>query len=211
MLLSCWALFRTCRAFSRPSQSSTTRLLTICAITGSASLPPPSGKLSAVTLGRGTQNYTCAPGSTAAPTPIGAKALLLDVCRLLPLFPAAEASEILNQLPGYLLNYDFSAISNSSIPIIGQHYFANTGPTPANGTPTFDLGSRGFLSAKRTGGIKAPGSAGVDWLQLMAKAPSTKMNEVYRVETAKGQAPMSCAGQPANIEVQYAAQYWFYA
>ena len=186
-------------------------MLTSSATVGSASLPAPTGTLKALTLGRGTQNYTCAPNSTAAPVPIGAKALLIDASALLPLFPAAEASQILNELPRYLVNYDFAAISNSSIPVIGQHYFANTGPAPVNGTPTFDLGSCGFLSGKKTGDIKAPGGAGVDWLQLMAKAPSRTLTEVYRVETVGGQAPKSCAGQPANIEVQYAAQYWFYA
>ena len=174
------------------------------------SLPSPAGTLKALTLGRGTQNYTCDPGSTAAPTPIGARAELLDASILLPLFPAQEVSEVLNQLPRYLLNYDYSAISNSSIPIIGQHYFANTGPAPVNGTPTFDLGTRGFLSGKKVGDIKAPGGTAVDWLQLTAKDPSTKLTEVYRVETVKGVAPKSCAGQPAKIQVQYAAQYWFY-
>jgi len=173
-------------------------------------LTAPSGTLKAIAIGHGTQNYTCAAGSTNAPVPIGAKAELLDASCLLPLFPTAEAAEILNELPGYLLNYDFAAIGNSSIPVIGHHYFANTGPAPVNGTPTFDLGSRGFLSCKKVGDIKAPGNAGVDWLQLTAKEPSTGLTEVYRVETAKGQAPKSCVGQPKDIEVQYAAQYWFY-
>ncbi len=50
----------------------------------------------------------------------------------------------------------------------------------------------------------------MDWLQLAAKEPSTGLTEVYRVETAKGQAPKSCVGQPECMEVQYAAQYWFY-
>lgn len=178
---------------------------------GSDSLTPPTGTLKAIAIGRGTQNYTCEPGSTGAPVAIGAKAELLDASVLLPLFPPNQSQKILDELPNYFINYDYAAISNSSIPCIGQHYFANTGPAPVNGTPTFDLGSIGFLSGKKTGDIKAPKGAGVDWLQLVAKAPSRILTEVYRVNTAKGQAPKSCAGQPANIQVQYAALYWFYA
>ena len=172
---------------------------------GSASLPAPTGlKLKALTLGRGTQNYTCAPGSTAAPTAIGAVAELLDVSPLIPLLPPKKVMKILNQLPSYLINYDFDQISNSSIHACGHHYFTGAG------VPTFDLGKKGFLSGKKAAAITAPHGAGVDWLYLTAVAPST-LKAVYRVQTVKGKAPKSCKGQPAAIQVQYAAQYWFYA
>lgn len=172
---------------------------------GSASLPAPIGMtLKALTLGRGTQNYTCEPGSTAAPKAIGAVAELLDVTALIPLLPPKKVMKILNQLPSYLINYNFDQVSNSSIHACGHHYFT------AAGVPTFDLGKKGLLSGKKVASITAPHGVGVDWLQLTAVAPST-LKAVYRVETVKGKAPKSCKHQPAAIQVQYAAQYWFYA
>ncbi|CAL8577645.1 hypothetical protein XPA_003469 [Xanthoria parietina] len=185
---------------------------------GSATLPSPTAGLSlkAITLGRGTQNYTCAAGSTAAPVAIGAKANLLDVSSLLPLIPSPQkAQTILNLLPQYLVSFDFSVIQNASIPILGKHIF------DATGVPVFNLGAKGVLRAKKVAGIAAPktaskgangqGDGAVDWLALTEVAGSVGLKEVYRVETAGGKAPASCGGGPArNIEVQYASQYWFF-
>jgi len=122
--------------------------------------------------------------------------------------------QILNLLPGYLVSFDFATIENSSIPIIGHHYFDSAG------VPTFDLGSTGFAKAKKSAGISAPANASkgpnnqgvgaVDWLDLCDAGGSKDLSEVYRVETAGGKAPASCSGQPKDMEVQYAAQYWFY-
>lgn len=159
--------------------------------------------LKALTLGRGTQNYTCSPGS-AAPSLIGAKAELLDLSALIPLFPTKVVMRILNELPSDLVNYNIDQIINPSIPVCGHHYFTKAG------VPTFDLGKKGVLSGKKAGDIAAPGGVGVDWLYLTAIAPST-LKAVYRVQTVKGKPPATCQGQPAAIEVQYAAQYWFYA
>ena len=95
---------------------------------------------------------------------------------------------------------------------IGQHYF------DATGTPTFDLGQTGFLSAAKKADIPAPtdadagvlGTGAVDWLMLSDKGGSVGLSRVYRVLTAGGKAPATCAGQDSNINVQYTAQYWFY-
>ncbi|KAL8763050.1 MAG: hypothetical protein Q9184_001077 [Pyrenodesmia sp. 2 TL-2023] len=184
---------------------------------GSASLPPPATSLSlkAITLGRGTQNYTCAAGSTAAPVPIGAKADLLDATPLLPLFPSSESQSILNLLPEYLVSFDFATIQNSSIPILGKHIF------DAAGVPTFDLGKLGLLKAKRVANIAAPatackgpngkGNGAIDWLALTEAPGSNGLKEVYRVYTAGGRAPASCGGGPARpINIEYASQYWFF-
>ncbi|KAL8732193.1 MAG: hypothetical protein Q9166_002940 [cf. Caloplaca sp. 2 TL-2023] len=184
---------------------------------GTASLPAPTAgfSLKAITLGRGTQNYTCVAGSTAAPGLVGAKADLLDVSPLLPLFPSSQAQAVLNLLPEYLVSFDFAIIENASIPILGKHIFDSTG------VPTFDLGKKGFLKAKRLAGITAPktaskgvngkGDGAVDWLALIEAPGSDKLKEVYRVHTAGGKAPASCGGGGArHIEVQYATQYWFF-
>ncbi|KAL8848729.1 MAG: hypothetical protein Q9221_006273 [Calogaya cf. arnoldii] len=185
---------------------------------GSATLPSPTPGLSlkAITLGRGTQNYTCAAGSTAAPVAIGAKADLLDVSSFLPLIPSPKkAQTILNLLPQYLLSFDFAVIQDAKISILGKHYF------DAAGVPVFDLGEKGVLKAKKVAGIAAPktaskgvngqGDGAVDWLALTEAAGSVGLKECYRVETAGGKAPASCGGGPArSIEVQYATQYWFF-
>lgn len=121
---------------------------------------------------------------------------------------------ILNMLPGYLVSFDFSSITASSIPIIGHHFFN------AKGVPTFNLGSLGQLNGKKTGDIAAPADAckgargkgvgAVDWLALSDAGASTGLTLGYRVETAGGKAPATCAGQPKLVVVQYAALYWFY-
>ena len=122
--------------------------------------------------------------------------------------------QILNLLPGYLVSFDFATIENSSLPSIGRHFFDSTG------VPTFDLGSVGFLRGKKSSYITAPanaskgpndqGDGAVDWLALSDAGGSTSFSEGYRVETAGGKAPASCSGLPAEVQVQYAAEYWFY-
>lgn len=49
----------------------------------------------------------------------------------------------------------------------------------------------------------------VPWLKLNAVSGDYK--EVYRVHTAGGMAPKTCAGAQAAFSVEYSAQYWFYA
>ncbi|KAI4158373.1 MAG: hypothetical protein LQ342_007503 [Letrouitia transgressa] len=155
-------------------------------------------------------NYTCAPGSTSPPVAVGAVAKLLDVGPLLPLFPPSNSQTLLNQIPAYLLSFDLSAMPDSTLPHLGTHYF------DAAKVPTFDLGATGKLKGKKGASIAAPKDAckgtygAVDWLQLTEAEGSVGLKLGYRVYTAGGKAPPSCAGQKENIEVQYAAQYWFF-
>ncbi|KAL8678923.1 MAG: hypothetical protein Q9224_007077 [Gallowayella concinna] len=184
---------------------------------GSASLPAPTPGLTlkAITLGRGTQNYTCAAGSTAAPVAVGAKADLIDVSPFIPFLPPSQAQTIINILPSYLVSFDLAIIAKAHVPILGKHIF------DASGVPVFDLRQKGTLKAKKTANIAAPktaskgsdgkGDGAVDWLVLGEAPGSVGLKQVYRVETAGGKAPASCGGGPARkIEVQYAAQYWFF-
>lgn len=142
---------------------------------------------------------------SAAPVSVGAKADLLDASVLLPHIPKHEAEQILNQLPSYLVNFNFDTIENSTIPILGQHIFS------IDKVPEFSLGKVGTLKAKKVEGISAPAKANaVDWLKLDSVEGSVNLREAYRVHTAGGKPPKTCAGQPAKIEVPYATQYWFY-
>ncbi|KAL9019916.1 MAG: hypothetical protein Q9185_002858 [Variospora sp. 1 TL-2023] len=185
---------------------------------GSATLPSPAPGLSlkAITLGRGTQNYTCAAGSTAAPVAVGAKADLLDVTPFLPpRISPAQSLHFLNLITQYLVSFDVATIEKSKVPKLGSHIF------DATGVPVFDLGPKGLLRAKKLAGIAAPpkackganghGFGAVDWLALTDVPGSVGLKEVYRVETAGGKAPPSCGGGDAHaIAVPYAAQYWFF-
>lgn len=127
--------------------------------------------------------------------------------------PKNQGTEVLDLLPSYLIAFDFATISNSTIPVIGHHYFNS------DSEPCFDLGILGFLKAKTEGDIPAPpgaspgpdgtGYGAVDWLLLKAQVGSRDLKEVYRVETAGGKAPPLCK-EDGTIQVQYAALYWFY-
>lgn len=180
---------------------------------GSQSLPPPNGTLKFITIARGTQNYTC---NSTSPSPvlIGATAVLLDASPLLPLLPPGEGTAVLDLLPSYVIDFDFAAIEASQIPKLGIHYF------DSKGIPTFDLGNNGFLKGKGIADIPAPANASagpfdqgygaVDWKTLTDAGGSVGLKEVYRVETAGGKAPPSCAGVTAPIYIDYSALYWFY-
>ena len=109
-----------------------------------------------------------------------------------------------------------STLETSSLVVAGQHFFSDAG------VPIFDLlkSGSGLLVASKAGDILAPpgspvgqnnvGNGAVDWLSLDSKDGSSGLSEGYRVYTAGGKAPASCDGQASHIEVQYAAQYWFY-
>lgn len=180
---------------------------------GTQSLPAPNSTLKFITIGRGTQNYTCA-STSSSPVLVGAKAVLLDASPLLPLLPPGEGTAVLDLLPRYVIDFDFAAIEASQIPKLGIHYF------DSNGVPTFDLGNNGLLKGKGLADIPAPANASVgsfdqgygavDWKTLTDAGGSVGLKEVYRVETAGGKAPPSCAGATKPICIDYSALYWFY-
>ena len=114
--------------------------------------------------------------------------------------------------------------------ISGHHYFSNAT------TPTFNLVSDaanyGIFFSQKTANATAPptaargpdGSKAVPWLKLEVESPASpwtieqkdlvpSVKEIYRVNTAGGAAPATCAGLPTGtiIQKEYAAEYWFYA
>lgn len=165
-------------------------------------------------IGRGIQNYTCtAVGAT--PVALGAIATLYDATAI-----ALASVSILNTIPGLAVNTPPTAAGYvlpapyNRLSKLGNHYFL------ADGTPTFDLTSvKKILFAKKNAFVDAPanapkgpaGTGAVQWLDLVAKPgyASVQLGEVYRVETAGGNAPTTCASVGVTT-VQYAAEYWFY-
>lgn len=110
----------------------------------------------------------------------------------------------------------------------GHHYFTDST------TPTFNLvwdtTNYGIFFSKKVSNVTAPasaavgpdGSQAVPWLKLEVESPVAPLTiegkdlvpsvkEIYRVNTAGGAAPATCAGMPTAFSKQYAAEYWFYA
>jgi hypothetical protein len=108
-----------------------------------------------------------------------------------------------------------SSLAPSNLGVSGQHFFTTTT------TPFFDLDvdadlQLGQASCGKNNTVPAPTTAprgqgnetAVAWLKLLAKNGTTgHIQEVYRVETAGGNPPSTCAGMPASFQVQYSAQY----
>lgn len=187
-----------------------------------AGLPPPSAGLIPhhVAVGRGTQNYTCDTSNpSSAPVAVGALATLYNVSCI-----AATNQDLLEKVPAMAVNFDYDAVTSTgslgpmALPPISGHHFFVDGTTPFFNldTPTLDIGtvptSKNNSAAAPPTAAKGPsGSSAVAWLKLLAKDGATGgIKEVYRVDTAGGSAPATCQGQPANIQVQYSAVYWFW-
>ena len=176
-------------------------------------LPPPANGhvLTHVAIGRGTQNYTCANGTAqATPVPDGALASLFNATCL-----AAPYPELLNTLPSIALEFPIPEGSDENSPastfLSGHHYFTDLTTAFFNlNTTLHDWGSVG---CKKNSSSSSPDpSTDVAWLKLVSKGASgCTISEVYRLNTAGGQPPTTCEGQPANIQVQYSAEYWFWA
>ncbi|KAI8952689.1 hypothetical protein F4801DRAFT_539973 [Xylaria longipes] len=175
-----------------------------------------------VAIGRGTQNYTCSEtNATAAPSQVGAVATLFNASCIASSYP-----DLLHSLPRLALQFDlpFSASSTdekmgpTSLLVSGKHFFMNTT------TPFFNLDTTrqqiGEAPCSKLNTSNAPadapkgrnGESAVAWLRLGANKDATgNLQQVYRVETAGGSAPATCQGMPASFQVQYAAEYWFFA
>lgn len=96
----------------------------------------------------------------------------------------------------------------------GKHYFTD------KTTPFFDLNTPGaevgYVGLAKNASEPAPANApkgqqgepAVPWLKLVARPGQSTggLQEVYRVGTAGGNAPATCAGMPASFQVQYAAE-----
>ncbi|KAI0472158.1 hypothetical protein GGR56DRAFT_677997 [Xylariaceae sp. FL0804] len=198
-------------------------------VIGSLDAPLSGLTLKHVAVGRGTQNYTCDPAGdpSAAPTAAGALATLFNASCVAATYP-----DLLAALPKLALQFNLTTapsgtptttptttgLGPTSLIVTGEHYFRNST------TPFFDLDLNaayqlGQAPCAKAQSVDAPadapagpdGAAAVAWLRLTADAGATgDIQEVYRVATAGGSAPDTCAGMPAAFEVQYAAQYWFF-
>jgi hypothetical protein len=188
-------------------------------------LPPPAEGLSVyhVAVGRGTQNYTCSTPS-ATPTPFGAVAGLYNASCL-----AGKFSTVLNLIAPAALSFPTPSeptLFPANLALSGHHYF------PDAKTPVFNFRTHrsnyGIYYAKKVANTTAPagaaagpdGAPAVPWLKLAVIDPpidasaddvAGNVKEIYRVNTAGGSPPTSCEGQPTTFQVEYSAEYWFWA
>jgi hypothetical protein len=102
----------------------------------------------------------------------------------------------------------------------GHHYFINsTTPFFNLDTPMHQYGM-GALAKVDVANAPADAVAGqqgqtnygaVPWLRLdQIPFAENDWTAVYRLNTAGGNAPTKCTGQPAAFEIPYAAEYWIF-
>ncbi|KIX07351.1 uncharacterized protein Z518_02004 [Rhinocladiella mackenziei CBS 650.93] len=183
-------------------------------------LPNPSGlTLEHVAVGRGVQNYTCA-NPTATPAAVGAVARFYNSSCV-----AADYPDLLALLPTLALQYPLptdpdAPLEPSDLTLSVHHYFSNsTTPVFAFDAPTSpDLGKvfaqkeeSSLAPSNAVAGVDGVGNGAVDWLYLTSRSTTVgDIKAVYRLNTAGGSPPATCADQPSAFSVEYAALYWFY-
>ncbi|KAG8729987.1 hypothetical protein FRC12_020586 [Ceratobasidium sp. 428] len=179
---------------------------------------PEKAKVVYITLGVGTQNYTCTAAGNY--TSAGAVAELIDTSciyeyhqKLFDELPDRVYNKIgmySHQLPSL---HKIEAIFGYYPHMLGKHYF-----TSQNGAiaPVFDFRTskkgdeNAFTIDKRVGGIPSPdGKKNIDWLQLESTAGGLA-KYTFRVDTKGGVAPKSCHKEGHTITVPYTAMYWFF-
>jgi len=125
-------------------------------------------------------------------------------------------TKVMNDVTALSLNYPVPTGPEATARLSGHHEFTD------EKVPLFNLKTAnadyGWVQAKPDA-IKsaAPSDASkgknglgsVPWLKL--NGVSGMYKEVYRVHTAGGAAPKTCEGQKSTFEVEYSAEYWFYA
>ncbi len=179
-------------------------------------LPAPDAglMLKHVAIGRGVQNYTCdTKNTTAVPQSAGAVATLFNASCIASNYP-----DLLNLLPKVAMEFNLTddeapRMGVANLAISGKHFFTN------NTTPFFNLDTPsqqlGEIPCAKNSSVNAPDDApkgqlkevAVAWLKLVSRPGATgNLAEVYRVETAGGSAPATCAGMPATFSIQYSAQ-----
>jgi hypothetical protein len=201
---------------------------------------PDGLQLKFVGLGIGTQNYTCvdgqpeaAPGTTGA---VGKSYLSLLPNPALTTYPAklydlgtrlnndGFAKLKISTLSALALGfYKTPKLLDAFLKIqgyervLGDHYFTGPTPTfslnkiPANPFPLAFVKRGAFADAPKTACPGTQNEGAVQWLQLTDAGNSQGgINTVYRIETAGGKAPKTCAGKAAHFEMPYAAQYWVF-
>ena len=130
---------------------------------------------------------------------------------------------LLDKLPGIALDLPVPTSDDESSPIMqdmsGHHYFINSTTPFINLDTSLNQYGMGALAKSNTSdppanaivGQNNQGDGACSWLKLdMVAFAEDDWKAVYRLNTAGGNAPKVCTGQPAAFEIQYAAEYWIF-
>ncbi|KJZ75688.1 hypothetical protein HIM_04845 [Hirsutella minnesotensis 3608] len=186
---------------------------------GADGLPAPAKGLSVrhVAVARGTQNYTCEAGrGDAVPKAAGAVATLFNASCVAALYP-----EMLDRIPSMAVRLKMDDRERDNDQVFGKsgvHYFIDQSTAYFNlDTPAMVIGEApcttdSSVNPPSTAAAGQKGEKAVTWLRLTTKEGATGgIKEVYRLTTAGGSPPATCADMESSFQVQYAAVYWFWA
>ena len=125
-----------------------------------------------------------------------------------PLIQYLPGEEYLHNLVKEFYSYDYASLENSTLKLLGQHYYAPR--------PTFDLGETGYFVGSVDASIQSPlhnaDPRAIDWAVLSNVTTNSTIHNVYRVKTYGGGGPADCKDQPKDTVTtwQYATEYWFF-
>jgi hypothetical protein len=139
---------------------------------------------------------------------------------------AADYPDLLGLIPNLALQYPLPSdptapLAPSDLTLSTHHFFANsTTPvfafdattSPKLGTVFAAKANSSDAPTNAVAGVSGAGNGAVPWLYLTSR-PTTQgdIKAVYRLSTAGGQPPATCADMDAVFSVEYAATYWFYS
>jgi hypothetical protein len=185
---------------------------------------PPSTAPSFISVAIGVQNYTC-DAHTHKYTSAGAVAELFDISCFYGKDHFDKIQDVLYEK--WLKAPECETIGNviknmtGNPKVLGQHYFVEN-PNKHFGdsatVPKWDFTSeshKGNSTAYTIGGkvkhVKAEHKhkSNVDWLSLES-VDGHLADKVYRVDTKSGQHPGSHCIEGSQLQVKYAAKYWFF-
>lgn len=171
---------------------------------------------------KGFQNYTCVDSTESTePKAAGAVANLYDASCLAANYPDLLLLVTKIALNQRLVTAAMSVLPPSNINLLGHHYFSDktTAVFDLDTTPDRQFGVALSNKVAQTpppaDAVRGPnneGNGAVDWLYLKAIDGTTGgYKSIYRVNTAGGKPPETCAGMLADFTVDYSANYFLYA
>ncbi|KAF9049293.1 hypothetical protein BDZ89DRAFT_941180, partial [Hymenopellis radicata] len=167
----------------------------------------PYGAPKYVTVGGGTQNYTC--GTDGKYASVGAVAQLFDLSCIVFTDTFLEVQDLLIEV---ILEAPLSSrtYDEQTLPFLADHYFVQNPVTGVGISPKFDFTATvgDFVVGKSEVSTPAPtGPQDVNWLKL-SNIEGGLSQLVFRTDTRRGQPPASCTyGSDTDLQVPYAAKY----
>ena len=171
-------------------------------LAGTDSLKPPASNtfLQVLAIGKGIFNYTCAGVPPESPPEFDAQYTeLYDAAPLISVLPDEET---FHSLVPMILGYDYERMENSTMTCMGSI-------GTLNATAVITLYDIDTFEVSRSETVLAPENPDKNAMWSHTWSANNTW-DIYRVETYGGRPPPLCKGQPDVIEIEYAAEYWFY-